>query len=320
MSVPVLRILGGVSLVLAGLFAYFHLILGPAVFLLFILAGAVVIAVTFSGHRAHRADVAIFVFGILVLGAATAGYRIGTKSATFSATTTQVGTDRIDLSVAATTGSVSIFFENRSNLAYQVNISESFGGFSIPLAPGQGEVTNYTKDGVFGLHVNSSFSSIDVFLRQGYFVNISATTDTGSVSLTAGESDRLGSVSLLSSTGSLSATVDTSTIQSLDLRTEAGSISLQSDDFETTGHNVPVTLWTSLGSVSVSLDIPNSVAASLTATTGLGSISHQLTGFSVSQNTPSYLAAATGNIATSPYSFVISSSTSLGSQSISIER
>ena len=320
MSVPLLRIVGGVALLLAGLFAYFNLILGPAVFLLFILAGVVVIIVTFSGHKAHRADVAIFVFGILVLGAATAGYRIGTKSATFSATTAQVGTDRIDLSVAATTGSVSITFLNKSDLAYQVNISESFGGFSIPLAPGQGELTNYTKDGVFGLQINSSFSSIDVFLRQGYFVNVSATTGTGSISLTADASDRLGSVSLTSSTGSLSATIDTSTIQSLDLRTETGSISLESNDFQTTGHNVPVTLWTSLGSVSLSLEIPNSVAASLTATAGLGSITHHLTGFSVSQNTSSYLAAETSNVGTSPYSFVISCSTSLGSQSISIRR
>jgi hypothetical protein len=320
LTVPVLRVLGGLALVAAGLLSYFGIVFNSPLFLLFIIAGAAVILVALVGHRPRPGDIVIFVVGILVLGSVTAGYKIGVQSATFSATTAQVAADKIDLSVTATTGSVSIFFLNRSELAYQVNISQSFGGFSIPLAPTQSSLTNFTRNGIFTLRINSSFSAVDVFLRHGYFTNISASTNTGSVSLISGVGDRLGTVSLSSSTGSVDVTSDTSTIRSLDLRTQTGSINLESTYFGTTFHRVPVTLATSLGSVNVALHVPSDVAVSVTASTGLGSLSHDLRGFSISEETKSSLVASAGDVNASPYSLIITSSTSLGSQSISIVR
>lgn len=321
MTFPILRVLGGASFLLAGLMAFYKVILGPSVFLLFILAGAVVILVALSGTRPRPGDIALFILGIIVLGAASAGYTSTTPTiTTYSATTAQVHANKIALTIRAAAGSVSIFFLDRSNLAYEINFTQPFGSFSVPFVNGQNSVTNSSNGGVFSLRITSSFPSVDVFLRHGYFVNISAITDTGSLSLATSGNEEFGSITLSTSTGSINAMLDTTTISALDLQTSTGSINLESNHFGTTARGVPVTLSTSLGSVGARLVVPNDIAVSLSATTNLGSINHDLAGFSVSQDTRTNLVASAGDASILPYSFVISSSTNLGSQNLKIGR
>jgi len=220
--------------------------------------------------------------------------------------------------VTASTGSVSIFFLNKTDLAYQVNFSMPFGPFSIPFAPSQNSLTNSTSGGVFSLTVTASVSDVDVFLRHGYSVDVTATTDTGSLSLESHGNEKLGSVSLSSSTGSVDAQVDSSTIKQLSLHTSTGSIDLESNHLGTNARMAPVTLSTNLGSITAGLNIPSGVAVSVSASTDVGSISHQLTGFSVSQDTSTSLKATSGEPNTAPSSFVITSTTNLGSQDLTI--
>jgi hypothetical protein len=317
--IPIVRVLGGAAFVLAGLLAYYGITFGSSVFLLFVLAGAAVIVVAVSGHRPRGWDIVIFIVGILVLSGVAAGYAPGNQVTTYSATTQQVHATKIALSVSTSTGSVSISFRDKGNLAYQVNFSRSLGPFAFPFA-GENTVTNSTSGGVFTLKIASSMSEVEVFLRHGYFVNISATAGTGSIDLAAPFDEHLGSVSLSTTTGSVNAVVDSNTIESLDLHTTTGSINLVSDHLGTSGHKTPVSLTTSFGSLNVRLNITANIAVSLKATTGLGSISHDpLVGFLVTTDKSNDLVASAGNLDTAPRSFLISTSTDLGSQNLKIK-
>ncbi|MGD0477158.1 MAG: hypothetical protein ABSB29_03195 [Nitrososphaerales archaeon] len=318
MRVSIIRVLGGVAFVLAGLLAYYGITFGHSVFLLFMFAGAAVIVVAVTGHRPRGRDIAIFILGVLVLSGVAAGYAPGNRVTTCSATTDQVHATKIALSVSATTGSVSIFFRDKGNLAYQVNFSRSLGPFALPFV-GENTVTNSTSGGVFTLKITSSMSGVEVFLRHGYSVSISATAGTGSIDLAAPSSEDVRSVSLSTTTGSVNAVVDSSTIESLDLHTTTGSISLVSNHLGTSGQKVPVSLSTSLGSLSIRLNISVNVAVSLKATTGLGSINHDLVGFSVTTDKSNNLVASAGSPETAPRSFLVSTSTNLGSQDLTIK-
>jgi hypothetical protein len=322
-KISIIRILGGTAFVLAGLLAYYGITFGNSVFLLFVLAGAAIIVVAVSGHRPRGWDIAIFIVGVLVLSGVAAGYAPGNQVTTYSATTAQVHATKIALSVSASTGSVSIFFHDKGNLAYQVNFSRSLGPFGFTFA-GENTVTNSTSGDVFTLKIVSSMSGVEIFLRHGYFdfVNISATAGTGSIDLAAPSDENLGSVSLSTTTGSVNAVVYSNTIQSLDLHTTTGSISLVSDHLGTTGHKTPVSLSTSLGSLNVRLNIAANVAVSLKATTGLGNINHDLTPtttFSITTDKSNDLVASAGNLETAPHSFLVSTSTNLGSQDLTIK-
>jgi hypothetical protein len=317
--IPIIRVLGGVAFVLAGLLAYYGITFGNSAFLLFILAGAAVIVVAVSGHRPPGGDIAIFILGVLVLSGVAAGYSPGNQVTTYSATTDQVHATKIVLSVSADTGSVSILFGDRGNLAYQVNFTRSFGPFVFPLGNGENVLTNSTSGGVLNLKTTSSTSDVKVYVRRGYSVNVTATTGTGSIDLTAPSSEDLRSISLSTTTGSVNAVVDSSTIQSLDLRTTTGSINLASDQLGTSGQKVPVTVSTSLGSLNIRLNIAASVAVSLQATTGLGSINHDLVGFSVTTDKSNNLVASYGSPGSAPHSFLVSTSTDLGSQDLTIK-
>lgn len=316
--IRIIRILGGAAFVLAGLLAYYGIALGNSAFLLFILAGAAVIVVAVSGHRPPGSDIAIFILGVLVLSGVAAGYSPGNQVTTYSATTDQVHATKMALSVSADTGSVSIFFGDRGNLAYQVNFTRSFGPFVFPFGNSENTLTNSTSGGVFTLKITSSTSAVEVFLRHGYSVNISATTSTGSIDLAARSSEDLRSISLSTSTGSVNAVVDSSTIEGLDLHTTTGSISLVSDQLGTNSQKVPVTLSASLGSLTVRLNVAANVAVSLQATTGLGSINHDLVGFSVTTDKSNDLVASSGSPDTAPRSFLVSTSSDLGSQDLTI--
>jgi len=59
-------------------------------------------------------------------------------------------------------------------------------------------------------------------------------------------------------------------------------------------------------------------AVSVSASTNLGTINHQLPGFTVTQDTDRSLAASIGNPATATRSFAVTATTNLGSVSLSI--
>jgi hypothetical protein len=311
MSFPILRVIGGALLVLAGLVAFYGVSIGASAALLLVLGGSVVVVVAFLGHRPRPLDVAVFFVGILVLGVVSVGYSSGPQLVTYSAIRSQVHSNSISLAVTSGTGSVSVGFTNRINLAYQVNFSTPagllFGG------PGTNTVTNSTMNGVFNLKVGSTWSGVSVLLGRGYSIDIKVTAGTGSIDLEATGAEALRNVSLYSSTGSVNAVVDSSALTGLVLRADLGSVNLVSHHLAAAGSRVPITLSASVGSVSMSVGLASQDAVSLTASTSIGSISQSLSGFSITQNTKTNLAATAGDLGFAPDSFVITATSGLGS-------
>jgi len=317
MSFPILRVLGGALLVLAGVVAYMGIFLGASALLLLVFGGGVVVVVAFLGHRPRPLDLATFVVGILALGAVSAGYAPGSQVVTYSATRAQLQSTAISLTVSASFGSVSVGLLNRSDFAYQVNFTRQ--GWISPISgPGSDSVTNSTVGGVFNLNVSSAWSAVTVLVGRGYPLDVTVSTGAGSIALVAPGSLALRSVSLHSSTGSVSAVIDSPNIRSLVLRADTGSVSLVAHRLGAAEQHVPITLSASTGSVSMNLGILSPDAVSITASTSLGSLSHSLSGFTVTQNTNNNLAATAGDTALAARSFTITATASLGSVDLTV--
>lgn len=314
---PALRAVGGVLLLLAGIFGYFGVGFGASAILVLVLGGAVVLVAAVLGHRPRPADVGIFLVGVLVLGAVSYGYSAGSQVATYSAPTSQVPAHTISLTVSADTGSISVGFTERAGVAYQVNFTRQTW---LPNFSGTGvnTVTNSTANGVFHLDVESTWSAVSVVVGRGYALDVQATTSVGSIDMEAPGSSTLGNVTLVSSTGSINAVIDSPTVQNLELRAGTGSVNLVSHGLGAAGPAVPVTLAASTGSVSVSMTLASQTAASLTASTSLGSISQSLRGFTITQDTHNNLVATVGDYQSAPRSFAITVTASLGSIELNI--
>lgn len=317
LSLPVLRILGGALLVLAGFFSYFGIGLGASAVLVIVVGGVVVIAAAFLGHRPGPGDVAIFIVGALVLGAVTAGYSPNLHSATYSALRSQIAAGAISVVITSSGGSIDIGFTDSPDLAYQVNFTQQ-GWVPSFAGPGTDTVSNSTSNGRFTLDVGSSWSAITVTLAKGYNVDVQATTGTGSISFQGGTDSDLRNVSLRSSTGSVDAVIDSNTVKRISLQADTGSVSIVSHSLGASGPKIPVSLSTSTGSVSASLFLESKDSAYLTASTSLGSISQSLSGFAISQDSRTELVAMAGDYQNSQNSFSISATASVGSININI--
>jgi hypothetical protein len=319
LSFPLLRALAGIVFLLAGLFVYYRIPVGP-LGLALVIAGVVVIAIPLLGHRPQGGDVALFIIALIVLAASTGAYSYrGMRVAVFSAPATAFHVNRVDLSASTNLGSIAIESSTNSDLAYSVTFTTSpvFGLF--PFATNY-TLTNETRGGVLFLNASSSAASISVTLGPSYVANINASANTGSVDLSWAENVTLGDVSLSSNTGSVDANLVTSGIRSLSMTTNTGSVDLRSSYLAPGAARVPLTLSTNTGSVSLNVRIPSTSAMTIDASTSIGSVSHGLQGFTVSQSsTNNRLSATYGEMSMAADSFVVSASTSTGSVSLKVQ-
>jgi hypothetical protein len=322
-QVPILRILGGLFFVLAGLAYYLGITIASSFSLLFIAAGAAVLVLALLGHRAHGGDVAVFVIGLLVLGVfitpgvGAPGSAVGQR-VSHTVPRSGVSTQQIDLIASADLGSIDIFYSNRSDLGYQVNFTRS--SFPFGLFTGSRPSTslsNETRGGVFTLNATARSYDISLAIGMGYLLNISAATGTGSINVSSLVGERLGTVSLQSGTGSVNANLTSLSIGGISLQAGTGSVNLHSNHLAPTGARVPITLKTGTGSVDLEMKLASKTAVSLEASAGLGNVNHNLQGFSISsQSSRSDLVATAGDINNAATSFVVQLSTGTGSVTV----
>jgi hypothetical protein len=320
---PILRVLGGLLFILAGVAYYLGISIASSIFLLFIAAGVAVVLVGVFGRRVRGGDVAIFVIGLLVLSVfISPGFgpgNPGSERITHSAARSAVSAHQIDLLASADIGSISISYTNRSDLAYQVNFTRSAFPFALwPGASPSTSLANETRDGDFILNATAHSYDVSVAIGIGYVLNVTASTGTGNVDLRTSASETLGAVSLQSGTGSVSGNFTSQSVGSVRLETGTGSVSVSSNHLAPSGRRVPMSLTTGTGSVSLKMKLPSGTAVSLTASAGFGSVSHNLPGFLVNQqsSTGSSLVAAAGDVNTAESSFVMQLSTGTGSVSV----
>jgi hypothetical protein len=322
--IPIFRVAAGLIFLLAGLLAYYGIIFEAPIALVLVIAGVAIVVAVFAGHRSRPGDLAAFVIALLVLAAVGAGLNFqsfsGPVAANYSAGSSSIPSNRIILSAKSSTGSISIDFSSNSSVGYEVTFRRSFVGFQFFPGVNNYSLTNSTRNGDFFLNASTNYMSIQITLGQQYFTNISASTGTGSIDLKSDQSVSFGDLSLMLGTGSLSANVQAKTISSLYLSTGTGSLDFESSNFNPAGPKVPVTASTGTGSLTFKATIPSAAAVSLNASTGFGSISQSLAGFTVSRSTSGLLQAYSGNINTAAASFLISLSTGTGSASITIQR
>lgn len=317
---PILRVVSGVVFVLAGLVAYFRISIG-VLGLIFIVAGGGIIALTVLGHQAQGRDVALFIISVLVLAAAgTSFVPIGAGQVNYFGQRSAISVNRIDISASTSLGSIEFSFSTNSSLGYEVSfIRTNFLGV-FPFTGYNYTFTDRTSNGMLHLNASAAAADIRITIGEGYFTNIDLSSATGSVSLSAPYNQSFGSVSLSSNTGSVDANMVARNISSLTMNTNTGSVDLVTSYFAASGPRIPVKLSANTGSVSISMKIPASNALSLNATTSLGSISHNLPGFTLTQTANRLLVASTGNIDTASNSFVVSASTDTGSVSVQIQK
>jgi hypothetical protein len=311
--IPVLRILGGVFFLLAGVFFYYKIGFVFSFPILLVTAGAVVMILALAKHRPTGGDIALFVIGLLVFGGVTSTV---TSTAgpilSFTATTSQVHVRALVVKLSSNFSSVRIMFSNKDNLVYQLNFTGIAGFFPVPPKT---NFYNETRGDALFLNASSTSSEISMILGEGYTTNITASTGAGSISVTTLGDEHLGRVSLSSGAGSISADLPVNSIGGLEISTGAGSIDLKSSRFVPALPGVPVSLSSGAGSASINVAVPSAAGVEITGSTGIGTINNDLPGFSV---TSSYgrITATAGNLSATNPSFQISVSTGAGSLSL----
>lgn len=299
-----LRILGGLFFILGGLAYYWGVTLGASGAILFVGAGVAVILLAAAGHRASAGDVAIFVVGLLVLAAlVTPG--IGQPSpgspsrAYYMAQSSAIPQHEVDLVAKTDVGSISVSFSNSTTLGYEVNFTRSLFPFQIFSGlTSYSSVSNTTIGDVLVVNATARAYDISVTVGKGYVLDINASTGTGSVSVRSSAEQTLGWVYLQSGTGSVSGDLTSASIGETSLQTGTGSVSLSSEHLSPKGQGVPISLETGTGSVTLNVKLAAGVGVTLDASTAVGSVSHNLPGFTVSPDSSrtslSATAGATG--------------------------
>lgn len=319
---PIIRILGGLFFVLAGVVYYLGITLTASIALVFIGGGAAVLLLAVLGHRAHGGDLAVFVIGLLVLSAfLTPGIGApspGSERVTHTVTKAGLSAHQIDLLASADTGSINIFYSDKPDLGYQVNFTRSPLPFGLwPGFNPATSLTNETRGASFFLNATARSYDLSVAIGTGYVLNITATTGTGSVNVRSLAGETLGSVSLESGTGSVNGNLTSLKVGAIRFQAGTGSVNLNSNHLAPNGARVPVTLSAGTGSVNLKMKLTSGTAVSLTASAGFGSVSHNLQGFVVNQQSSagSKLEASAGDINTAAASFVVHLTTGTGSVS-----
>ena len=317
---PILRLIGGLCFVLAGIAYYLGVTVSSSVAIVFVGAGVVVIYLGYAGHHANAGDVAIFMIGVLVLGA-TLSPGVGAPArgipvATYTGASSALTAHAVMLLASTDVGNVDVAYSTKSGLGYQVNFTRTttFPFWSLSGRQPLASLTNETVGGTFVLNATARGYDVSVLVGTGYLLSVNATTGTGNVKVRTSDSQSLGNVRLQSGLGNVDANLTCATLAGAYLQTGTGNVVLSSSHVAPSGRKVSVGLQTGTGGADLNVWMPSGTAASVTASTGLGSVSHDLPGFSVSpQSTATSLTATAGDVETASASFVFALQTGTGS-------
>jgi hypothetical protein len=319
--IPILRILGGLFLVTAGLAYYFGVTVAFSASVIFIAAGAAVILLALLRHSASAGDVAIFVISLLVLGLfLTPGIGTGPSSSqriTYTATKTNLSATQIDLVASDDVGNIHVSYSGRSDLAYQVNFTRSTFPFGFFAGLPSASLTNETRGGAFLLNATAHSYDLSIAIGTGYLLNVTANTGTGNIDMNTLSNERLGSVSLQTGTGNIDGNLTALSVGRISLQAGTGNVHLSSGRLSPNGPRVPISLMTGTGNVDIDMKLASGTALSIDASAGLGGVSNNLQGFTVSsQSSRSHLLATAGDVNTASASFVVQASTGTGSVTV----
>ena len=318
---PVLGILAGLVFILAGLSAMFRFEFGFSLALVFVFAGTAVVLVALFGFRIHVWDLVLFIVALIILANVVGlNYYQNSRYAisSYSVGSQYVQAPRINIIATSGFGGINVRFSSNTDLAYQVLFQNSFFGFPF-LNFGTGTtLTNQTRDGILYLNANSQ-GSITITIGINYIVSVNATTGVGSISFVSPSSPEASvqSVSLETGAGSLDAQINADNVSWISLKTGTGSIEFTSNYLDASGPNTPIFVNSGAGSINTNFKIANNTAVQIDATSGLGSISQHLTGFTIGTSSNSHLVASSGNTETASRSFLMTLSVGTGSINIS---
>ena len=310
-----LRLIAGAIFVLAGLFVYYGFRTVFAIPIVLIVAGGALVLVVLTRHRPGGGDIALLVVALIIFSLAASGPSLTAprETATFSASRSQVNVNQVALKADAGFGGVRILFSDNESLAYRVELSRSTAfPFFRGSEPGF-SFNNQTKGDTLLLNISSTDAEIDVILGPHYTTSIDASTGTGSISLTAPRTEHIETIVLKTGTGSINAEINAQGIKVLTLNAGTGSIDLKSNYLAAAGAEAPFTASTGTGSVNIDMKISSSTSATLTATTNLGTVSHNLQGFTIAHSSNNRVDATTQDTVKQENSFRIRISTGTGS-------
>lgn len=318
---PILGILAGLVFVLAGLSALFHFEFGFSLALVFVFAGTAVVLVALFGFRIRVWDLVLFIVALIILANVVGlNYYQNSRYAisSYSVGSQYVQVPRIDIIATSGLGSIDVRFSTNADLAYQVVFQNSFFGFPFFNFASSTSLTNQTRNGILYLNASSQ-GSVTITFGVNYIVSVNATTGVGSISFVSPSSPEASvqSVSLETGAGSLDAQINADNVSRISLKTGTGSIDFASNYLDASAPNTPIFINSGAGSINTNIKIANDAAVQIDATSGLGSISQHLTGFTISTSSNSHLVASSGNTETAPRSFLMTLSVGTGSIDIS---
>jgi predicted membrane protein len=205
-----------------------------------------------------------------------------------------------------------------NNVGIYVNANGTrgmFGGDEIPVSV---SFDNQTVGDTLTVNSRVTFDNamamrvkvrVEIFVNPALNLNLNVTTDAGSINLAADRATTFQSLNLQTHAGSVEASMHNATIagnislatnagsvyfgmsqtslegnNTVDLRSNAGSVTIDITQTKFMQGNLQVNAQTNLGSVDVGLEIDGDVAAKITSRTNLGSINANTDNFSGNQS------------------------------------
>jgi len=313
-------VIGGLFLILAGVFAFAGVTYPYALPILLVAAGAILIVASLLRFRITLPAIAVFLAGIVVLGLVLSGYssfpisgKAGTE--THERTTAEGTVDEIDLTCLVSTGSIGLSFTTNASLIYRIVFTKYYFFFTSPTVAFNDSLVNRKLT----VNAESSTVSVDIVLSQTVRSSFNLTTSTGSVRVEVPPTAfNVRDMRLKTSTGEVWANItNTANLRNVVAATGTGRV----EAFITSSslnHDCNVLLSTSTGQVVLDLQLIG-VQSDVTASTSVGRVNTNLSGFTVLDQTSTTLHARTMDYLPFTRKLNVAASTSTGNVDITAD-
>jgi len=287
-------VMGGLLLVLAGVFALSGVTYPYALPILLLAAGAIIIVASLLRFRITLPSITIFLLGIVILGLVLSGYpsleRVSTE--TYELMTAQATVDQIELSCIISTGSIHLSFTTNTSLIYRVVFKKYYFWFTQPTVL----FNKSLVDEKLTVNAESTTASVDIILSETIRSSFNLTTTTGSVRIEAPPSaSKIRDMHLKTTTGEVWANItNTASLRKVVATTSTGKAELLINS-GLLSHDCTVYLSTTTGQVILNLQL-KSVESDLSASTIVGRVNaDNVVGFTILEKTATTFHARTPN-------------------------
>ena len=305
-------ILGGLLLILAGIFALFEIVVPYAWSVALMIFGLVIIVASLMGHRPNLSALALLLIGLVAFGVVSSGYTTTVPSRiikSYELTTNQVHVEKLNITCTVTTGNINLFFIPNRTLIYSITFTQQ--SFPPTLTP-EVRFANATSDEKLIVDASTTTANVEIIISENIQSSFQLVTTTGNIVANIQSAKEIVEMTMKATTGNVEAYLsDPTRLKALEASTTTGNVKL-SIGGTPPRNDCKIQLSTTTGSIRFDLLMSANVGCDLKASTTFGRISTDLQGFTVLDETDRSVHIQTQNYEQAPNKLVVVATTNFG--------